>query len=884
MKRRTRLSEFLLRLVIRDVEAYQGLLGDLHEEAGRDGRQAGRLEYDRAVLSLARSYLMERLPGRGASRAVTRIGDSEGWLLGALTDSRAALRLLRRRPGYTGAVVGTLGLGFGAAAAVLSVAYGVWLKPLPFGDSAALIRVYEVDLNDERSGAGDAPIRPAALAVDVERRSRLSPPLLDDMRNRDWVALSHLASVAGLAVDWQQDNGDSRRLSGVTASRSVFDVLQLRPVAGRFFVPDPGVREVVLSESLWRASFGADGDALGSDTMILDGDSYLIVGVVADGLPYPDSAGDVWVPSDPSEDQLVEGMRGARYLDVVGRLRPGSTLAEANAELDAFVRSLGEDHPNHLGWGAAAVLLRQDMIRPFIGILQVLLAGAAMFLLIACSNVAGIVAARRARDSGERGLRLALGASRWRLMRHEVAEMLWLSLGGAIVAAVLAAWVLAPLQRLAPSDVPRIADIRLDPVVVGTLTALIFLASVAVAVVGNLLASGVRRSGRGTGRTVSPHAAGRAMLTVLQVGLTTLLLAAGAALANHFVQLARLDPGFDADGVMVAPVIMNANSYEEKAIRLQFFESVIEGLERRGQVAAVGVSPPVAGGNMRFGYRPGDGEADPHYGQYHTVSERYFEVLSIPLLSGRSFNARDRADTAPVVIISEALASAHYDGDAVGREITVVGTTREIVGVVGSVHHFGPDQAPPPEMYVPLAQDTWLLGHILVQPGQGFSVDDAREIAAALDPEVPVQAMFPFDQYVRTWFAPLRFQLTIVALLAAAGTLLAVVGLYALIAYIVAGRTREIGIRVALGETARSVFARVVGRGLALAGAGLVLGIAASLALRGFVGALGVGIEANDPIVLVAVAVLVALAAMAACLWPARRAAAVDPVVALRDS
>ena len=252
------------------------------------------------------------------------------------------------------------------------------------------MRVYEVKLDDDPgSVGGEAPIRPSALDADITRRQRVSPPLLHDMRGHDWATLRQLASVSGLAVDWRHD-GEASRLSGVIASRGVFDVLQLQPLAGRFFSAQPGVREVVVSEGLWRRSFGADADIVGSESMILDGVSHLIVGVVADGLPYPESAGELWVPSDPSDDELVEGMRGARYLDVIGRLQPGATLAEARTELDAFVLNLGEDHPNHVGWGATAVSLRQDMIQPFVGLLRVLVVGGTLFLLIACSNAAGL--------------------------------------------------------------------------------------------------------------------------------------------------------------------------------------------------------------------------------------------------------------------------------------------------------------------------------------------------------------------------------------------------------------------------------------------------------------------------------------------------------------
>jgi hypothetical protein len=334
---------------------------------------------------------------------------------------------------------------------------------------------------------------------------------------------------------------------------------------------------------------------------------------------------------------------------------------------------------------------------------------------------------------------------------------------------------------------------------------------------------------------------------------------------------------------MTSPVILNAESYATEPQRLQFFDAVIEQLERRGHRVAVGTNPPVAGINMRFGFRAGDWEEEQFWGQYHTVSPAYFEVLGIPLVEGRPFTDRDLADSAPVVIISEALAAAHFDGDPVGREMIVVGTSREIVGVVGSVQHFGPDQSPPPEMYVPLAQNPWLLGHVLIRPETGFSADDVRDVVAVIDAEVPIGSSFPYAQFVRTWFAPLRFQLAIVGLLAVAGTLLAVVGLYALVAYVVAGRTREIGIRVALGETARSVFVRIVARGVALAGVGLGAGVAGALMLRSLLAAQGVVFDAAQPAVLASVVVMVGAAASLACFVPARRAAAVDPVVALRQ-
>jgi putative ABC transport system permease protein len=925
-RRRATFSEMLLRVALRDKESYQGVLGDLHEESERaaqaaadpttpvrsgdggrkrdamGGRRPGpgsrprevfsRLRYERAVLALAFTYLLDRFRRRSKGGRASRPRRGSGNngrrpFAASVEDFLLATRLLRRRPAFALSVVATLGLGFGAAAAVLSVAYGVWLRPLPFARPDELVRIFEVKLEgDDGSVAGDTAIRPSAMDVEAARRSRLSPPLLEDLRNAEWSSLAGVAAVSAISYDWKRES-DVERLTAATASRGVFEVLGLAAIEGRFFSPAPGAREVVLSEGFWQRAFGGSPDVVGTRTMMLDGESYLIVGVVADGLPYPEVDMAVWTPFDVAENDLSEGMRGARYLDVVGRLRPGATLAAARTELDAFVRSLGETHPNNSGWGATAVPLREDLVRPFLGILQLLLTGAAVFLLLACSNVAGLVAARRVRDRPEHRLRLALGASRLRVLRQEVVEMLLLGAGGAALAALLARWALAPLRRLAPADIPRIADIRLDATVMSALAAGVLLAGVLVAILGRAMAGDRGEINRLGHQATAPGSAGRSALLVVQVALTTMLLLGGGALASHFWQLARVDPGFAPDGVAVAPVVLSELAYPSDASRLQFFESVIEGLESRGHMAVVGVNPPIAGATMRFGYRAGpsapDMTVDQHWGQYHVVSPRYFEILGVPLISGRTFDDSDRSGSAPIVIINEALARAHFEGDPVGRDMIVVGTTRQIVGVVGSVHHFGPDREPPPEMYVPLAQNPWLLGHVMIRPRDGYSPDDFREVAAAIDPRVPVPALFPYEQFVRTWFAPLRFQLTIVILLAAAGTALAVVGLYALIAYVVAGRTREIGIRVALGETSHSVFARVVGRGLVLAVAGVVLGSVAGLALRGFLQSRGIALEVADPTIVPAVAVAVVVAAFAASAWPARRAARVDPVEALRQ-
>lgn len=866
-------------------------LADLGEGFGQRRDRSGGLSahawYWWQVLRVVPSAVADAV---GRARGRWRIGTGGGSAghRGWRRDLRLAARLMRRRPAYAVAAVLTIGIGFGAAAAVLSVANGVWFRPLPFPDEGRIVRVFEVNLRPgPGSESGGSSARPTGLDADISRRSRVSPPLVFDMQQHDWRTLRAVAPVSRDGFRWVTDGDEPpQQLSGFVVTNELFDVLGVRPLLGRVFNDAPGTDEVMLGEGFWHRAFGGDPDVLERSIQLGDR-RYRIVGVMADGLPYPtgsDGDAELWVPFVFTPDRREEGMRGARYLDAVARLQPDVTPREAAGEVDAFVRSLAESHPNHREWGGAVVKLRDDLVRPYRGILVLLLSAAGLFLMIAVINVSGLVAARRSEDRQDRAIRLALGASPAVLVRQGIVECLLYTTAGAALAAVLGAWVIGPVKLLAPADIPRLAGISLDSTVVLALVLGAVLSGVAIGIAGQVMAGTSTAMAVGRAAPAASGAwRGRGVLMATQVALTTVLLIGGAVLARDILRLANTDPGFSPEGIYTAPLVLSERPPDQ---RRAAYDALRERLAARGLEVALGVNPPVAGSTMRYGYRPGNGDDEQYWAQYHVTSSAYFSLLGIPLRSGRAFTEADDEGALPVVIVSDALARTHFAGmDPVGRVMSVVGTERTIVGVVGSTHHFGPDQEPPPELYVPFAQDPWLFGHLVIgATGDGAAVAAAvREEVAALGDGISVAEPFPFTDFISTWFAPLRFQMTIVGLLAGVGVLLAGIGLYGLIAYLVASRTREIGIRMALGASHRSVFRNVVGRGLALATTGVAIGVAVALLLGRTIAALVNGASPADPVALMAVTFLVLAVAVTASALPARRASSVDPTRALRE-
>lgn len=788
---------------------------------------------------------------------------------GLAGDVRLRARMLLRRPVYALGVLGTLALGLASATVVGTLAWTVWLSPLPFPDPDRVVRLYELEPVDPEAGPEAPPTQ-----------WRLSPPLLEDLRAHDWTTVSAVAGVGRNVFDWQRQ-GELTRLTGLAVSPEFFDVTGLPPMHGRLLGDDPDALEVVLTEDLWARLYGADPAVVGRETMLLNGNSYAVVGVVSLPSAYP-GTGDVLLPLAWTEDQLSTGMRGARYLDVIARVREPFTVRDASDEMARLVVEAGRVHPNHAGWSGEAVELAAELLEPHRGVLALLLAAGLTFLLLAVVNVGGLVTARSVDAATDRDIRIAVGASQGRLMRESVVESTLLSLAAGAVALALAQWLLPVVRGLVPADVPRVDLVALDWMHVVTVMAVALAAGGVIGVVSHAVARRAPLSGRRS-RGGTARAGGRNAVVAGQVALTVLLASAGAGVLATSVRLQRVDLGFEPADVSSTQVMLTSERYPSTDARRVFWRTLLAEADARGLRAAFGTSPPMAGVNMPWGYRA-DPTDDQAFAQYHIVSPEYFAVMEIETLEGRTFTAADDENAPGVVVVNDVLAREHFpDGSALGRRIEVVADEKIIVGVVEGVRHFGPDQDVPPEIYAPYGQDPWPHAQIIVPGDPGETATAVTALADAVDPSLGLPPLAAYDRFVVDWFAGLHLQLIVVGVLATVGTLLATLGLYALVAYRVSTRRREIGVRLALGASAQRVFAGVVRHGLSVAAGGLVLGLLVWFGTAPLTEEwLGDGRPRGVWIPL-AVAMAVAATCALATALPARRSVRVDPARTLRE-
>lgn len=799
-----------------------------------------------------------------------RLGGSGG-------EMRHALRALGRKPLYTAGVAGTLALGLGSAAAVASVAWTVWLAPMPFPDPDRVVRLYEL-----LPPTGNQAVLLAPEEDDGFVRWQLSPPTLEDLRTHDWTTLQAVAGVTSDELDWSREGGTSR-LTAILASPEVDRVLGLHPVAGRLLARHPDAAEVLLTTAFWERAFGGDPTVVGS-TLTLDGVDHRIVGIATLPTGYPKRA-DLLLPLRFDPAQLTEGMRGARYLDGVARVAPGRTVGDADAEVDAFFRSLGERHAQHDQSRGQAVVLGEDLIRPYKGVLVLLLAAGGTFLALALVNVAGLVAARRMEDRSARWVRLALGATRARLLRSALVEGAALGLMASGAGLLGAWWLLSPIRSLVPTDIPRAEGLDLHPPVAAAVVLGGLAGGLLVGLLGHVLTRGAepargRQAARVRGAS-APGLAWRRALVVGQVAFTTVLVTGGLVILERVAALQDVELGFEPEGVTSTQLTLSDLRYPSDEARADLWRALVEGMEARGLEAAVAVNPPMAGSTMSFGVRR-DSASDQVFAQYHSVGPGYFRLMGTGIAEGRALGAGDGPDDRPVVVLDETLANELFpEGGAIGQVITVVSTPRTVVGVAAATRHFGPDVETPPGVYVPLSQDPWQLGHILVSGERRDASAALADVAGELDPGLGVAPLAPYSRYVVAWYAPLRLQSVVVGILAGVGAVLATLGLYALVAYHVCSRRKEIGIRMALGAPGSRLFGGVLAQGLALAGAGVALGIAGWYAALPLTRGLLEGADAGGPALPLTVALLVAGVSVLATLVPAWRSTAVDPVTTL---
>jgi putative ABC transport system permease protein len=810
------------------------------------------------------------------------------WLEQVLQDVRYGLRMLRKSPGFTAVAVLTLALGIGANTAIFSLINGLLLRPLPYPEPERLVTVCESNL---RRGYQQILVAPANLRDWRERNS-----VFEELGGQMYSSLS----LTGVEKPQQ--------LNAAYTTVNYFSVLGVPPLLGRTFAAEdlpPGPAVAVLSYGLWQRCFGADRAIIGKP-ITLSGKLHTVVGVMPPGFRvYPPAAvfglptgkvqAELWTPY-PS----LMNDRTNRYFLGFARLKPGVTLAQARDDLGGIVDRIKREYPTQKDWGSSVQPLKEQIVGSARAALQLLLGAVGFVLLIACANVANLSLARAAGRRKEFAIRFALGALRFRLARQLLVESLLLALLGGAVGALLAYAGLKGFLAFQFASFPRLDEIRLDGAVLGftllisVLTGVIFGLAPAFQASRQDLNDSLKESdyavGEGRGRRQV-----RYLLVVAEVALAMILLAGAGLLINSFVRLAHVSPGFEPEHLLLFDVVLPGREYREDAKRMSLVSQVRHQLQAQPGVKSVSTAYGLPFGTMLNSLigvtvegRPATEEERLSAG-WRVVSPNYFETMQAPVLMGRTFSEKlDTANSTPVVIVNEAFFRKNLAGeDPLGKRIRLFPLStnwHEIAGVIKDIKLTGLDRPAQGEVYQPDSQRGPWMFTIAVRssllPREIESM--VRREVAALDKDLPLFNLRSMDEAITTSMASRRFVMMLVGLFAALALMLTAVGIYGVVAYTVSQRTREIGIRMALGASRNGVLRLMLRQGIIGALVGVLLGLAGSLALARLIVSQLFGVTPADPLTFLLVVVLLMLVAAAASYLPARRAAKVDPIVALR--
>jgi putative ABC transport system permease protein len=809
-------------------------------------------------------------------------------MIGLGQDLRYALRTLRRSPGYTAIALLTLALGIGANTAIFSMVRGVLLRPLPFRDGARLVNLEQPA---SLAGVQNAQFSVMELA-DYRDRSRTLRDLVE-YHSMPFILL-------GRGEPWRVQTG--------VVSANYFDVLGVSMARGRAFregEDQPGAEPVlVLSHDFWRNRLGGDPEIVGR-TFEMNDRIHTVVGVLPPMPQYP-GENDVYMPSSSCpfrSSAFTLQTRTARPLTLFGRLAPGVALADAQQELTRIGDALHAEHagayPVSQGFSTTVASLHEQLTRRARPTLLLLLGTAGFVLLIACANVANLTLARLVRRERELALRTALGADRGRLIRQLLAEGGVLALGGGALGLGLAAAALELLTAFAARFTPRAGEIALDGTVLGFTLAVALLTGVVFALLPALrsrlnLVGALKDGGAATSGGQSLRL--RALLVIAQVAVSVVLLIGAGLMVRSLLALQRVDPGFDSERVLTMTLDLNWSRYTTPDLIRGFHDRLHARLAGQpGIVASASTMVFPLEGNRRMGFEfeiegreRGPGDALPQ-GDFRSVTPDYFRSLGIPLVTGRVFTASDGPQATQVALVNQAMARRHWGtASPLGSRISAdTGKTWiTIVGVVGDVRHYGLDSDPADELYAPFAQVPVREGSLLIRT-TGEPLAMARRIedeVQAIDPAQPVANVASLDELRSQSLASSRVTASLLGMFALLALLITGAGLAGVIAFSVSQRTQEIGVRMALGAARTEVLGMVLKEGMRLVLVGLVLGVAAAVALTRVMAGLLYGVPATDPLTFAGVAVVLLAVAAVACLVPARRAATVDPIVALRST
>ena len=801
-------------------------------------------------------------------------------------DIRYALRMLSKSAGFTVVVILTLALGIGANTAIFSVVSAVLLQPLPFPQPERIVSIHGLDL---RSGETGRP---------------LSYPDFADLQAQSKTLGSVAAYDDGTATLTAAGDPVHLELCGVSAD--MFAVLRAKPMFGRVFVSTedrPGSRVVILSHRLWKTRFGGDPN-VASKPIMLDGKPYTIAGVMPPEFQFPLDAQpmDLWMSMGAAVDAESQTERGSHFLKVIGRLKDGATLQQANAETSEIAARLANQYPDtngHMGMGL------EPEINALVGKVQpalLLVLGAVGFLLlIACANAANLLLARAAGRQREMAIRASLGAGRARILRQLLTESVLLALAGGASGLLLAVWGAAALTNLPSVGIPRLASAGVDlrglgfTLGVSLLTGVLFgLAPALHASRFNLFGSlkeGGRTATDGMGRSRV-----RSILVISQVSLAVVLLIGASLMIESMYYLLHQSPGFDPQGVLAFDLDLPDARYGKPEQSADFFKELLSRLRNvPGVKNASAVMPlPLSSGIMRTSFEI-EGQpmakSDLPRTQIRAVGLDYFQAMRIPLIAGREFTGRDDRNASHVIIINQTLSRRFFPNEnplgkhmKPGMSAGKTDSMCEIVGVVGDVKHRNLWQQPDPESYVPYEQNSIGAMNVVVRSENDpmLLLPAIREQLRSLDAELPIYHAQRMEEYVAASVAQRRFTGLLCAVFAGAGLLLAVVGLFGVMSYSVAQRTHEIGVRLAVGAEKPDILRLILTEGMRITVVGIALGLLGAFAVSSVVKSQLFGVSATDPLTFLGVVAALALVALAACYIPARRATRVDPMVALR--
>lgn len=808
-----------------------------------------------------------------------------GWLEATLRDIRHALRGLRRSPGFTATTLLSLALGLGASLAIFTIADNLLIRPLPYRDASRLVTVWEA--NRKVSGTEHNVVSPADY--------------LDWKSQND--VLQGMAAAAPVRSAVMVENGRAEEFGERSVTADFFPLLGVRPERGRFFTPEeaqPGSAScpVLISHRLWQRWFGGDENIIGRE-VVINSQPETVVGVLPPNFYFLNRKTDLWgcLGLNPAEDYRETS---GRYMLVIGRLRAGVTIGAAQAHMTALAKRLEKAYPAfNTNWTVNLESIRDALFPETKAPLLVLLAAVAMLLAVACANVANLLLARYSSRTREMAVRASLGAGRWRVVRQLLTESVILGLAGGALGVLVARWAVARLVTLAPPDLAQSTAIYVDLRIVLLAVGISLATGVLFGIAPALATTGMDPAGtlRGGASGLRAGKRLRTWLTGGEVALSVILLAGSLLLFRSLVGLEKVDIGFDPSNVLTFRVSLTESRFMREApLRTRFFEQALGEIAqlpgvRSGSAASyLPFSGPGAGTNVNIEGRPPAKPGEELTATIQTVMPGYFHTLGIPLKSGRDFDQADNTPTSPYrFIVNEEFVRRFLDGEQpLGKKINALMDTTNpfgaIVGVVGDTREWWIDRAPVPTVYYVHAHLPFPRMIFLVRAERNAvsEAEPARRVIQRLNPAQPIAEVRPMEDVLGENYSRQRFSAWLVSGFAVVALLLAAIGIYGLLAYSVTARTREFGVRAALGADSRSIVFLVLRSGARPVAIGLAIGVAGAAAISGLMRSLLFGVAPHDPVTFVVVPLFFAGVAAIAALLPARRAARLDPMEALR--